>query len=281
MTVIQAAAVQNCATADRAHNLQTLSRLVGEAAKGGAQLVATPEFGVAYGLDDNDIQIDPHVEDAHPALRHLRGVADEHKIWLLAGTMGISAPDGRTFNRNFLIAPDGTIAARYDKVHLFDVDLAGGESYRESDAIAPGHTTTVADLLGTRLGMTVCYDVRFAYLYRSLAHQGAAIMSVPAAFARKTGQAHWHVLLRARAIETGSFVIAPCQCGEQPDGRLKRYGHSLIIGPWGQVLAEGDPLAEGVISASLDLDEVARARQMVPSLQHDRELDRPDRIAAE
>lgn len=282
MTTIKAAAVQNCATGDVDHNLAVLEHLTREAADAGAQLVAMPEFATAYDMDDAGMHIDPHDQESHPALARLRHLARDCGIWLLAGSLGVRAPDGRTFNRSLMLTPDGEIAAGYDKAHLFDVDLAGGESYRESDTIAPGSALVWADLLGTRLGMTICYDLRFAYLYRELAHAGAEILSVPAAFARKTGEAHWHVLLRARAIETGCFVIAPCQCGQQSDGRLKRYGHSLIIGPWGEVLAEGSAAEEGYIIADLDLSKVARARSMVPSLKHDRLLERPaETLAAE
>jgi deaminated glutathione amidase len=172
-------------------------------------------------------------------------------------------------NRSYLVDPAGAVQARYDKIHLFDVDLAGGESYRESSTMQPGETAVVVATPLGRLGLSVCYDLRFPQLYRALAKQGAAVLFVPAAFTRTTGQAHWHVLLRARAIETGAFVVAPSQCGEAPDGKLARYGHSLIVDPWGEVLAEGGE-AEGVIIAEIDLGRVAEARRMIPALQHDR-----------
>lgn len=272
MTMIKAAVVQNCATTEPEHNLSVLERLTTEAVAAGAQLVAWAEFATAYGIGENGIQVDAHPQASHHALKRAQALAKANSIWLLSGSLGIAAQDGRTHNRSFLLDPEGGIAAHYDKVHLFDVDLAGGESYRESDTIAPGNGKVTAELLGTKLGMSICYDVRFAYLYRALAQAGAQILSVPAAFAAKTGQAHWHVLLRARAIETGCFVIAPGQCGQQADGRLQRYGHSLIIAPWGEILAEGDAQQEGWIMADLDLSLVDKARRMVPALKHDRDL---------
>lgn len=272
MVMIKLAALQNCAGVDVEENLMRIERLVNAAADDGAQLVAMPEFATAYAIGDTGIWVDPHPQDSHPSLQRLCRLAKTRQIWLLAGSLGILAPDGRTFNRSFLLNPEGGIAAFYDKIHMFDVDLAGGESYRESDSIAPGGESVVSDFFGSKIGLSVCYDVRFAYLYRQLAHLGAQILTVPAAFARKTGEAHWHVLLRARAIETGCFVVAPGQCGEQSDGRLKRYGHSLIVGPWGDVLAEASGDKEEFVSAEINLEDVAKARRMVPALKHDRHI---------
>jgi predicted amidohydrolase len=181
------------------------------------------------------------------------------------GSMPWPGPDGRAFNRSILFAPTGKVAARYDKIHLFDVQLGAGEAYRESDAIAPGAMAVTADgPIGAKLGLTICYDVRFAALYRSLAQAGAQIITVPAAFTVPTGQAHWEVLLRARAIETGAFLIAPAQGGVHEDGRVT-YGHTLIIGPWGQVKAALPGDAPGLAIADLELDDVTAARVKIPA----------------
>jgi predicted amidohydrolase len=192
---------------------------------------------------------------------------------LLLGSLAIKAGPGKVTNRSYLVDAAGEIAARYDKLHLFDVDLADGERYRESAAVAPGSNAVVAPTPWATLGLSICYDLRFPYLYRALAQAGAQILTVPAAFARTTGQAHWHVLLRARAIETGCYVLAPCQCGTHGGGR-PTYGHSLIVDPWGRILADGGD-EPGIVTATLDLAEVAKARAMIPALQHDRAIAGP------
>ncbi len=181
----------------------------------------------------------------------------------------MAAPVGRVWNRSYLVDAEGEIRARYDKIHLFDVDLAGGEGYRESVVIAPGDAAVIAETPFGGVGLSVCYDLRFPQLYRALAKTGASILLVPAAFTRTTGKAHWHVLLRAWAIETGCFVVAASQCGEAPDGRLARYGHSLVVGPWGEVLADAGE-GPGAVTASLDLAQVEQARGAIPALRHDR-----------
>jgi predicted amidohydrolase len=218
--------------------------------------------------------VGPHAEPAHPALAHFRTLAEELGAWLLLGSLAITAGPGKINNRSYLVAPEGAIAARYDKVHLFDVDLANGESYRESALIEPGAQAVLAATPWATLGLTVCYDLRFPQLYRSLAKAGAEVLTVPAAFTKTSGQAHWHVLLRARAIETGCFVLAPCQSGDHGGGR-ETYGHSLIVDPWGRVLADGGEQA-GYITAEIDLAEVAKARAMIPALDHDRDFEAPD-----
>jgi deaminated glutathione amidase len=263
------ACVQHCAGLDVAANLATLARLLEQAAAGGAELVCLPEYCAAYGMKDGRLDVGARAEDEHEALRALSEQARRHRCWLLIGSLGVLAEDGRILNRSYLVDSAGAIRARYDKIHLFDVDLARGESYRESSTIRPGETATIVAIPFGRLGLTICYDLRFPQLYRSLAKAGADVLFVPAAFTRTTGQAHWHVLLRARAIETGAFVVAPSQCGEAPDGKLARYGHSLIVDPWGEVLADGGE-AEGVIAAELDPASVAEARRMIPALRHDR-----------
>ncbi|HEY2112025.1 MAG TPA: carbon-nitrogen hydrolase family protein, partial [Dongiaceae bacterium] len=196
-----------------------------------------------------------------------------HRLWVHVGSLALRVSPDRAANRSFLIAPDGEIAARYDKIHMFDVDLANVERYRESAAFRPGHQAVTADLPWGRLGLTICYDLRFAYLYRALAKAGAGFISIPAAFTRPTGQAHWHVLMRARAIETGCFVFAPAQTGEHAEGR-KTYGHSLIVAPWGEVLADGGEEV-GFITARIDPAKIAEARGMVPALTHDRGFSPP------
>jgi deaminated glutathione amidase len=263
------ACVQHCAGLDVATNLATLARLIEQAVARGADLVCLPEYCAAYGMKDGRLDVGARAEDQHEALQALRGQARRHRCWLLIGSIGVLAEDGRILNRSYLVDSDGVIRARYDKIHLFDVDLTRGESYRESGTIRPGESATVVATPFGRLGLTVCYDLRFPHLYRALAKAGADVLFVPAAFTRTTGQAHWHVLLRARAIETGAFVLAPSQCGEAPDGKLARYGHSLIVDPWGEVLADGGE-AEGVIAAELDRARVAEARRMIPALRHDR-----------
>ena len=282
---MRVACLQNCAQTNTDANLEKLANMLAQAKEQGADLAVFPEFGSHYGLDGSELDVGAAPQSDHPALARLTREAREKAIWLVAGSIGIEAPDGRTYNRSFLIDDEGVIRARYDKIHMFDVDLAGRESYRESHTIMPGDRAVVVDTPWARLGLSICYDVRFPHLYRELAKAGAKILTVPAAFTRKTGEAgHWHVLLRARAIETGCFVIAPCQSGESPDGRLKRYGHSLIISPWGDILAEGGE-GEEVITVELDLDLVEKAREMVPALKNDRDYqgcaENPTAIAAE
>jgi predicted amidohydrolase len=211
----------------------------------------------------------------------MRGLARELGIWLLLGSLvidpagepGADPTEERLANRSFLLDAAGAVVARYDKIHMFDIDLPGGESYRESNAYRPGGATAVAETPWGRLGMSVCYDVRFPYLYRALAHADADFLAVPSVFTVPTGRAHWHVLLRARAIENGAFVFAPAQWGEHPGGR-KSYGHSLIVDPWGEVLADcGEQV--GLVTARIDPGKIAEARRAVPSLTHDRAFTPP------
>jgi predicted amidohydrolase len=266
------AAVQHCAGLDEADNLARLSHLVAEAASAGASLVCLPEYCATYGMGERGLELGERPEDHHPELVFLRRLAKRHALWLAVGSLAVAGGDGRVRNRSFLLDPEGTVRARYDKIHLFDVDLAGGERYRESDRIAPGAEAVLTATPLGRIGLSVCYDLRFPLLYRRLAQAGAEILLVPAAFTRTTGRAHWEVLLRARAIENGAFVVAASQCGEAPDGTLARFGHSLIVGPWGEVLADAGE-AEGLALADIDLAKVAEARTMIPSLRHDRPFD--------
>lgn len=262
------ACVQNCAADDLAANLDTAGRLVREAATAGAELICLPEFYCSIESSDASYFENGFEADAHPALAHARGLAAELGCWLLLGSIPVRFEAGRVHNRSFLLAPDGGVRATYNKVHLFDVEIRDGQRYLESSSVAPGAEAVVAELPWGRLGLSICYDVRFPYLYRTLAQGGADFLTVPAAFTAKTGAAHWHTLVRARAIENGCFVFAPGQCGVRPWGR-RTYGHSLIVDPWGEVLADAGE-EEGFITATIDPARVAEARRMIPALEHDR-----------
>jgi predicted amidohydrolase len=267
------ACVQVTAGGDVAANVQSASALVRDARAAGADLIALPECVALMEPDRKRVRALATPEGAHPALAAFRALARETGAWLLAGTVIVTTEGERLANRSCLVAPDGAVRARYDKIHMFDVDLPGGESYRESATYRPGAEAVLAELPWGLLGMTVCYDVRFPQLYRALAHGGADFISVPSAFTRQTGMAHWHVLLRARAIETGAYVFAPAQCGEHPGKRLT-YGHSLIVDPWGAVLADGGE-APGFVIAEIDPAKIEAARRAIPSLTHDRDFAAP------
>jgi predicted amidohydrolase len=276
---MRAGLVQLTVTDDPAENLPRTLALVRAAAAGGAEFVLTPECSNALSSNRAHQQAVFHPEDADPTLAALRDAAARAGIWLLIGSLGVKTADrdGRFANRSLLIDPTGAVAARYDKIHMFDVNVSDTEIYRESAGYRPGAQAVLADTPFGRLGLTVCYDIRFPALYRRLAQGGAQIITVPAAFNHITGAAHWETLLRARAIETGCFILAPAQTGFHAESRGKgrhTHGHSLIVAPWGEVLADGgtDP---GIIFADIDLAEVARARARVPSLSHDRDFDGP------
>lgn len=263
-----AACVQSTATPDIQHDIRILTDLIREAAAKGARFIATPEY--CAGLDTRDGKMFPvaFVEAEHPVLPAMQGLAKELKVWLLVGSIGVRAPDGKIFNRSFMISPSGAIAARYDKIHLFDIDLGEGRSYRESATIEAGKSAVIAPCVEGSIGLSICYDIRFPHLYRAYAQAGAELIAAPAAFTRVTGEAHWHVLQRARAIENGAYVISPGQCGTLAGG-ADCYGHSLIVDPWGRVLADGGTEA-GVITAEIDLALVQETRRRIPSLTHDR-----------
>ena len=254
-------------------NIRAASDLVRRARDAGAEFILLPEI-VNMIEPKRELLFQKAKNEADdPALAAFRALAGETGAWLLAGSLVVRA-DGdpaKLANRSFLLAPDGEIAGRYDKIHMFDVNLGAGERYQESRTYRPGTKAVTADLPWGRLGMTVCYDLRFPHLYRALARQGAAFFSVPSSFTRPTGRAHWHVLLRARAIENGGFVFAPAQCGEHAEGR-KTYGHSLIVDPWGEVLADGGEEV-GVVTARIDPALVAEARAKVPALASDQPFD--------
>jgi predicted amidohydrolase len=249
--------------------LEHVLPLVREAAAAGAELIATPEGTNVLERDKAKLSplLKPLEEDL--VVQALRETARELNVAVLVGSALVRRADGKAANRQALISPAGEITATYDKLHMFDVDLPGGESARESATYEPGDRAVVAEAAGARLGLTICYDLRFPALHRALALGGAEILTVPAAFTRPTGQAHWEVLLRARAIETGSFVLAPAQGGFHEDGR-GTWGHSMAVGPWGEVLAHLDHDAPGVLLAELDLAAVPKARRAIPALANAR-----------
>ncbi|TCT04319.1 carbon-nitrogen hydrolase family protein [Aquabacter spiritensis] len=254
-----------------AASIDTAAALVREAAQAGARYVQTPETTNLMELDRARLFETLHEEESDPALAAFRDLARALSIHLHVGSLALKVSAQRAVNRGFLIGPDGAIAARYDKIHMFDVDLDNGESYRESTAYRPGEQAVAADVDGIGIGLTICYDLRFPALYRALAEAGARVLTVPAAFTRPTGEAHWHILLRARAIENGAYVLAAAQGGRHENGR-ETYGHSLIVDPWGRVIAEGgtDP---GIVLAELDMGEVETARRRIPSLRHGRRFE--------
>jgi deaminated glutathione amidase len=268
-----AACIQLRSTGDVAENIRQTSALVREAAAGGARFIATPE-NTNIMAQDNRAKLAATFDEAQdPSLPAFASLAKELRVWLSIGSLHIKVSPEKTANRSFLFAPDGTIRARYDKIHLFDVTVATGESYRESTQVQGGHEAVLADTEFGAIGITVCYDLRFPQLYRKLAKKGAFAFTIPSSFTVPTGEAHWHVLLRARAIENGAFVIAAAQGGLHANGR-KTYGHSLIVAPWGEVLAEAGT-EPGVIFADIDPALSAEARGRIPSLEHDRDFSGP------
>ncbi|MBL6933966.1 MAG: carbon-nitrogen hydrolase family protein [Alphaproteobacteria bacterium] len=271
----RAACVQTSSQLDIDANLEADSALVREAAEDGAQMVLMPENVSLMGTKREQALEMAVPEASHRALPVFTELAREKGVWLLVGSLSVrldgeNAPQDMLANRSLLISDEGEVVARYDKIHMFDVDIEGGESHRESETYRPGAQAVVAATPWGGLGMTICYDLRFPYLYRSLAKSGAHFLTVPAAFTRVSGRAHWHLLLRARAVETGCYVFAPAQCGDHANDR-QTYGHSLIIDPWGKVLAEAGE-TPCVIAADIDPSRVAAVRAMIPSLEHDREF---------
>jgi predicted amidohydrolase len=269
----RAACVQLRSSDDVEENIRNASELIREARGQGAEFIATPENTTLMAPDGGAKLEKSCTEGDDPALPAFRALAEELGIWLLVGSLAIKVSGTKTANRSFLLGPGGRIVARYDKIHLFDVDLPSGEKYRESNTVAGGGQAVVADLPWCKAGLSICYDLRFPQLYHALAKKGATLFTLPSAFTQTTGQAHWHVLLRARAIENGAFVIAPAQGGKHANGR-QTYGHSLIVGPWGEILAEGgtDP---GVFIAEIDPGDARSARERVPNLLHDRDFEGP------
>ncbi|MFT5774171.1 carbon-nitrogen hydrolase family protein [Hyphomonas sp.] len=266
MTRLRAACVQMRSGTEVAPNIAAASGLVRQAAAAGAMLIATPEMTSLLDIRPGMARPKVVAQDDDATLAAFRALAAELGVWLLLGSIAVTLEgDDRFANRSFLIGPDGKIITQYDKIHMFDVEVGDGQTYRESRAYRPGTSAVLAETSIGPIGMTICYDLRFPALYRTLAQAGAQILTAPAAFTRVTGEAHWHVLLRARAIETGCFVIAPAQGGKHADGR-ETFGHSLIISPWGEILAEADGDEPGVIWGDIDLEQVAKARARIPSL---------------
>lgn len=269
MPRFKVACVQVNASDDMAANIEAAAQMARDAALLGAELVLFPENVAMMTFGQDRIRANACAQTDHPAIPAFAALAQELDIWLHGGTLAIKVGD-KIANRAFVFAPDGSIAACYDKIHMFDVDLSAGESYRESETFSPGDQKVLVDLPWGGLGLSTCYDVRFPYLYRALANAGAKYLAVPAAFTVPTGRAHWEVLLRARAIENGCYVFAPTQTGTHAGGR-QTYGHALIIDPWGQVLSDaGDE--PGFVIADVDPAKVDEARAMVPSLKHSREI---------
>lgn len=266
-----AACIQMRSGTEPEANLAAATALIRQAAGQGATLIATPEMTNLLDIRPGMARPKVRSEARDESLPAFRALAAELGITLLIGSLAIALEDGaddRFANRSFLIGPDGGVIARYDKIHMFDVEVGDGQNYRESRAYRPGETAVLAQTPAGKLGLTICYDVRFPHLHRALAKAGAEILAIPAAFTRVTGEAHWHTLVRARAIETGCFVIAPAQAGRHEDGR-ETFGHSLIVSPWGDILAEGSATEPGVVMAEIDLAEVASARRRIPALSNE------------
>ena len=254
-----------------AANVDAARKLIAEASAGGARYVQTPEMTNILESRRDALMAGIASEETDPSLAAFRDTAREHRLWLHIGSLALRASPDRAVNRGFLIEPAGEIAARYDKIHMFDVDLPGGESYRESRNYAPGERAVPASLPWGGIGLTICYDLRFPALYRALAEAGCMFLTVPSAFTRQTGEAHWHVLNRARAIENTCWVFAAAQGGLHENGR-ETFGHSLIVDPWGHVVAEGG-IEPGVVMADVDLTATAAARTRIPSLEHGRRFE--------
>ncbi|MGH6664141.1 MAG: carbon-nitrogen hydrolase family protein [Pseudolabrys sp.] len=267
----KAAMIQMRSGMTPAANIEAAVRLIGEAKSAGADYVLTPEMTNIMEVKRERLFSTIVAEEADTSLATLRELARKLGVYVHAGSLAIKISPDRAANRSFLIDPKGEIAARYDKIHMFDVDLEGGESYRESRAYRPGELAVLSDLPWGRLGLTICYDLRFPALYRALAEAGATMLTIPSAFTQQTGEAHWHVLIRARAIENGSFVFAAAQGGRHENGR-DTFGHSLIVDPWGRILVEGGT-EPSVVMADIDLAEVTKARARIPSLQHGRRFE--------
>lgn len=268
-----------CIQLNSSHNIQDninkIDIMVRDAKGRGADIVCTPEN--TFLMEKSGAEKIFYSEEEHPAVKASSEIAAKYGVWLLIGSIAIATGETgnkagirKNYNRLFLFNPQGKIEARYDKIHLFDVEVGDGQVYRESEKFIAGSEAVVADTPFGKIGLTICYDIRFPYLYRALAKAGAKIIFVPAAFTAVTGAAHWHVLLRARAIENGCFIVAPAQTGTHAGGR-KTYGHSLIINPWGEVIADGGE-DEVVVTADIDLSEIEKIRGKLPSLSHDREF---------
>jgi predicted amidohydrolase len=269
--IFKAAMIQMRSGLNPGANVDAAVRMIGEAKSAGADYVLTPEMTNVLAAKREQLFAVIVEEAADASLATLREIARKLGIYVHIGSLAIRISPDRAANRSFLIDPKGEIVARYDKIHMFDVDLADGESYRESRNYRPGELAVLADLPWGRLGLTVCYDLRFPALYRALAEAGASMLTIPSAFTKQTGEAHWHVLIRTRAIENGCFVFAAAQGGKHENGR-DTFGHSLIVDPWGRIIAEGGT-EPGVVMAEINPAEVTNARARIPSLQHGRRFE--------
>jgi predicted amidohydrolase len=267
-TTFRVGLVQMCTGRDVDRNVEDTVALIREAAGKGAGYVQTPEITTLMEMERARLFAAIAPEEGNPAVARFAALARELGIWLHVGSMAVLLGSGKVANRSLLFSPEGGLQARFDKLHMFDVELPGGESYRESKNYQAGNAGVLAELPWGTLGLTVCYDLRFPHLYRALAKAGADFLAIPSAFTRQTGQAHWHVLVRARAIENGCFVFAAAQAGKHESGR-ETYGHSLVVSPWGDVIAEAGAEV-GVVVADVNPDDVQKARARIPSLRHDR-----------
>ena len=272
-TVFKLACLQMNSGSDVAANLSTLKQMITTAAGEGAQLVMAPEYALLMDGSGRVMREGSLPADGGEVLRELQALAAQLKLWLLPGSLTLHSDDERIVNRSLLIDDGGQIVASYDKIHMFDVTLPDGKVIRESSAYRPGERAVIAQMPWGKLGMSICYDLRFPQLYRALAQGGAEFLSIPSSFQRQTGKAHWHTLLRARAIENAAYVFAPAMCGEH-GGNRQTYGHALIVDPWGEVLADAGE-EPGIIYAEIDAARVAKIRGMMPSLQHDRPYTTP------
>lgn len=268
--------IQTSVSNEVAENVAFVREQARLARAAGADFVMTPENTGLIGANRAETLAKAEVEESHVMLAACRATARETGAWFLLGSIHVRVPgEEQIRNRSYLIDASGNVTASYDKIHMFDVQLAGGESYRESSTFKPGEKSVLADTPWGIVGMTICYDLRFPYLYRDLAHAGAVMLTIPSSFTVPTGRAHWHALMRARAIETGCFVFAPAQVGIHKGSNRKTYGHSIVVAPWGEVLADAGSEKAGFVVADVDLDKVAEARRMVPSLSHDRGYEPP------
>jgi predicted amidohydrolase len=275
-TAFRAALIQTNVSNEIDDNVAFVREQAKLAREAGADFIMTPENTGLIGANRAETLAKAQTEETHAMLAAARASARETATWFLLGSIHVRvAGEEQIRNRSYLLDSSGGIVASYDKIHMFDVQLAGGESYRESSTFKPGEKTVLADTPWGVLGMTICYDLRFPYLYRDLAHAGATMLAIPSSFTVPTGQAHWHALMRARAIETGCFVFAPAQVGTHKGSNRKTYGHSVAVAPWGEVLADAGGEKAGFVTADIDLAKVDEARRMVPSLTHDRQYAAP------
>jgi predicted amidohydrolase len=271
MNSFKAGLIQTNVSNEVAENVAFVRAQARLARDAGADFIMTPENTGLIGANRQETLDKAQTEDTHTMLAACRASARDTGAWFLLGSIHVRVPaEEQIRNRSYLIDPSGAIVASYDKIHMFDVQLKAGESYRESSTFKPGEKTVLAETPWGVLGMTICYDLRFPYLYRDLAHAGATMLSIPSSFTVPTGQAHWHTLMRSRAIETGCFVFAPAQVGTHKGSNRKTYGHSVVVAPWGEVLADAGGEQAGFVVAEVDLAKVEEARRMVPSLTHDR-----------